>query len=76
MKAKLEFDLPEEEFQFRCMSDGIKWYTAVWAMDNWLRDKIKHVGIEEADETIKAFELCRRMLEEKMENNDLYFNNY
>ena len=58
------------------MSDGIKWYTAVWAMDNWLRDKIKHAGVSEADETIKAFELCRRMLEEKMENNDLYFINY
>ena len=76
MKAKLEFNLPDEEFEFRCISDGIKWYTTVWSMDNWLRDKIKHAGVNEADEAIKAFELCRRMLEEKMENNGLYFNNY
>ena len=76
MKAKLEFNLPDEEFQFRCMSDGIKWYTVVWAMDSWLRNKIKYADVSEADETIKAFELCRRMLEEKMENNGLYFINY
>ena len=45
MKAKLEFNLPDEEFEFRCILDGIKWYTAVWSMDNWLRDKIKHAGV-------------------------------
>lgn len=41
-KVVLEFNLPEEEQQFRAAVDGGKWQVVVTDMDEWLRQKCKY----------------------------------
>ena len=42
MKAILEFNLPEDEPEFRVAQDGGKWKSVAWDFDQWLRNVIKH----------------------------------
>lgn len=42
MKAKLEFDLPEDENNFRNAIDGHKWRFVVWQLDTHLRKELKY----------------------------------
>jgi len=41
MKAKLEFNLPQEERKFRRAVDGDKWATAFWDVDETFRRAIR-----------------------------------
>ena len=36
MKATLEFNLPEEEAEFRHAADGTNWYLVAWRMHQYL----------------------------------------
>ena len=42
MKAKLEFDLPEEQVEFNFAVNGSNWSFVVWKLDQELRGKIKY----------------------------------
>ena len=42
MKAILEFNLPEDEPEFRVAQDGSKWKSVALEFDQWLRNVIKH----------------------------------
>ena len=42
MKATLEFNLPEEESNFRQAIDGHKWKYVVWQLDEHLRRELKY----------------------------------
>ena len=42
MKAILEFNLPEEKSEHLAAVKGTQWYLAMYDLDNWLRDQIKH----------------------------------
>jgi hypothetical protein len=42
MKAKLEFDLPEERVEFDLAVNGSNWSFVVWKLDQELRGKIKY----------------------------------
>ena len=42
MKAKLEFDLPEERVEFDVAVIGSNWSFVVWKLDQELRGKIKY----------------------------------
>ena len=42
MKAILEFDLPEERYDFYLAVKGFEWYSAMYDLDQHLRSKVKY----------------------------------
>ena len=64
MKAKLEFNLPEDEQEFNFANQGMDWYSVVWNMDQWLRGNTKHAPDSMPDGEYKAYERCRDHLRE------------
>lgn len=44
-KATLEFNLPEEEFEHRMAINSRSYYSVLFAMDQYLRNHIKHSEI-------------------------------
>lgn len=55
MQAKLIFDLPEEKEEFILASKGQDSWSALFEMDQWLRNKLKHGhNYYDADEALEA----------------------
>ena len=69
MKATLEYDLIEDENQFKIACTALDWYLTVYDIDNELR-KLEKYGTElkTADE---AVEMIRDKLCEIMDNRNL-----
>lgn len=63
MRAKLEFNLPEEFEEYKASVDGLAWKCVVHEMDEWLRGQIKYHG--------KGFEEVRKQLREMVEDREL-----
>jgi hypothetical protein len=59
MKAKLEFNLPEDGEDFTNAVNGTKWKIAMWDLDQWLRSQTKYAPDTMSDDTYKALESCR-----------------
>ena len=71
MKAKLEFNLPEEKSEFNFATQGSDWWNVCWNMDQWLRGNIKYAPDEQSDEVFEAYELCREELRKIIEDKGL-----
>lgn len=74
MKATLEFKLPEEQTDFRLALDGSDWWHVCKQLDDWLRNETKHPREDMSDDTLKAYQECRSVLREAINdaNLDLY----
>lgn len=57
MKAKLKFNLPEEQHEWRNAIDGSKMRSVLWELDQWLRGKVKYEDL--TDEQFKVYQGCR-----------------
>ncbi len=68
MKAKLEFNLPEEEEQFNVASKGMDWALLAWDIDQFMRNKIKY-----DQDTNGVLQLARDRLNFNMEEKGLRF---
>jgi hypothetical protein len=42
MKAKLTFELPEEQEEFNDAVNGSAFKTAIWELDQYMRSQLKH----------------------------------
>lgn len=63
-KATLEYTLPEEESDFIRACKGSQAISALWDIDNYIRNKLKY---EECDEkTIKELESIRALIPSEM----------
>jgi hypothetical protein len=62
MKAKLEYTLPEEDFEYYNAVNGIKMYSIIHELDQWLRSQVKHAELSEDE--YKAYQSCRDHLRE------------
>jgi hypothetical protein len=71
MKAKLIFDLPEDQQDFNFATQGSDWFFVVWKMDSWLRGNTKHVPDSISDDELKAYERCRDKLRELIDSQGL-----
>jgi len=71
VKAILEFDLPEEECNYRTAIDGHKWKSAYNEVWNFVREKLKYHELTKGEG--KAYEEIREKLIEALgdENLDL-----
>jgi hypothetical protein len=64
MKAKLEFNLPEELDDFSEAVNGGKWKFISWQLDQWLRGRVKYATDGESADKINAFQEVRDELNE------------
>ncbi len=74
MKAILEFNLPEDQPEFKTALQGSDWKHVCWEMDNYLRAQIKYAPDEMSQDKYDAIEKVReefiRIINEN--NVDLY----
>ena len=69
MKAKLEFNLPEDLTEYQMVNDASKMFNVIWDMKQWLRSQTKYAPDSMSDDTYKAFEECREKLNELLADN-------
>jgi hypothetical protein len=70
MKAKLEFDLPEENHDFHAAINGHKYKSAHWDFDQLLRSEMKYKDLSE--DTYNAFKFCREELRKILAEDNLF----
>lgn len=63
MKALLEFNLPEDQEDFKYATNGFNYYMALVEMDQWLRSEYKYNGKED------MYEVREKLNEIILENN-------
>jgi len=74
MKATLEFNLPEDQSNFDLAVNGAKAQSALWEMDQWLRNQYKYMSDEEySKDKYETYEKCREKLREIVYDNGLNF---
>jgi hypothetical protein len=71
MKAKLIFDLPEEQSDFELATNAAKYYSVLWNIDQFLRNKVKYASDSASEEEIKAYEETREELWREIESNNI-----
>jgi hypothetical protein len=70
MKAVLEFDLPEDNTDFKSAINGHKYKDAIWELDQLLRSEIKYKDLSE--DTYKAYKFCREELRKILAEDNLF----
>ena len=74
MKAKLIFNLPEEQPEFEMATNGSKMHSVLWEMDQWLRAQYKYMPDNEySEDKYETYEKCREQLRELMFENGVKF---
>jgi hypothetical protein len=67
MKAILVFDLPEEQEEHETAVNAVKWYSAMYDLDQYLRGQLKY------NDAGEDYEKIRDELHEILENRGLSF---
>jgi len=62
MNATLNFNLPEDDREFRMATTGKSMHTVLWELDEWLRSKTKYAPDSTSQDTIDAYERSRERL--------------
>lgn len=72
MKVIVEFEDKDEAIQ---ALNAERWQGAMWKLDQELRGIVKHgyIGSQATNCEIEAYDQCRKMLREAMEDNDVTF---
>ena len=72
MKAKLEFNLPEDHEEYELASKASSMYSVLWDMDQWLRAQYKYMPDKEySEDKYETYEKCRELLRELMFKNNI-----
>ena len=70
MKATLEFNLPEDNDDFKLATKGKDWWNVCWEMDQWLRAQYKYMpDTEYSKDKYDAYYEAREKLFELMNQN-------
>ncbi len=70
MKAVLEFDLPEDNWEFQAAINGGNYKSAIWNYDQWLRSEMKYSELDK--KTYEAYDTCRKKLRNILEEDNLF----
>ena len=73
MKAILEFNLPDDQDDFKKAVDGYKWALAAWDMDQYLRSQTKYAPDSMPEEVYDALQAARDKLHEIIHEYTLSF---
>ena len=68
MRAKLEYNLPEDQEQFNVASKSMDWALLVWDIDQFMRNKIKYDQDRDG-----VLQLVRERLNFQMEEKGLQY---
>ena len=71
MKATLEFNLPDDEREFKIATQSNEMHSMIWNMDQWLRAKTKYAPDSMSEDTYNAFEACRESLHDFINENNI-----
>jgi coproporphyrinogen III oxidase len=72
MKAILEFNLPEDDHEFKMATQGASIHSVLWEMDQWLRAQYKYMpDAEYSEDKYEAYEKARNQLREFMVENNI-----
>jgi hypothetical protein len=71
MKAKLTFNLPEEQEEFNDAINGNAFKAVIWELDQWMRSQIKHGDL--ADDVHEKVQEIRDYLCELMTDNNVSY---
>lgn len=72
MKARLKYDLPDEQSEFEDAVNGTKWKLSMWELDQWLRAQYKYMpDVEYSEAAYNAYEKSRERLFEILNENGL-----
>jgi hypothetical protein len=69
MKAKLEFELPEDQYEFEVASNAHKYKRCLEDFDNYLRSRLKYETIQ-TEEIFNCLQEVRNKLHEIIEENE------
>jgi hypothetical protein len=64
MKAILEFNLPDDQYEYNLARDAWRFKSVLIDMDNWLRNKVKYQEDVLSEDEYKAYCECRDKLTE------------
>ena len=70
MKARLEFNLPDDQDEFNMAVNGSNYWNVCWKLDQWLRSETKY-NDKLSEDTIEAYELVREKLREFCNDNSV-----
>lgn len=70
MKAFLEFDLPEDNMEFKAAINGSNYKSAIWEYDQWLRAEMKYGELDK--KIYEAYDTCRKELRKILEQDNLF----
>jgi hypothetical protein len=73
MKAILEFNLPDDQEDFKLATNAISWYSVCWELDQNLRAKTKYAPDDLPQDKYDAYEEIRDTLRELMSSRDVSF---
>ena len=62
MHATLNFNLPEDDREFRMATTGKSMHTVLRELDEWLRSKTKYAPDSTSQDKMDAYELSREKL--------------
>ena len=55
MKITVEYNLPEDQAEYRMAYDGPKTFSILWEMDKWLRTQVKYAPDDTPAEAYHAY---------------------
>ena len=73
MKATLEFNLPDDQDDFKLATNALNWYIVCWDLDQELRAKTKYAPDTLPQDKYDAYQEIRDLLHEYMSNRDVSF---
>jgi len=73
-EAILKFNLPEEQSDFDIVNNAVKYYSILWDLDQFLRNKTKYPDDDVKPEEIDAYHTLRDELHSLMKEHNLDFN--
>ena len=73
MKAILEFNLPDDQEDFKLATNALNWYIVCWDLDQQLRSKTKYAPDDISQDKYDAYEEIRDLLREYMSDRGLTF---
>ena len=73
MKAILEFNLPDDKQDFELATNGLKFWSVLWELDQSLRAKTKYASDDLPQDKYDAYQEIRDELRELMFDNNLSF---
>lgn len=74
MRARLDFNLPEEQSEFNLAVKASKLHSVLWELDSYLRAKTKYALDTDIDIEIQTYDKVRTWLHNELNghNIDLY----